>query len=459
MTLSVALVRGKWHSIWESLACGYLYSYTKDLVEPGDYVFFDGYFDSDEEIIKGCAEADIVGFSGTTSQMPWSLRIAAAIKQRSPDSRIFVGGYGPSVSPEWFIEESISIPRGPISGAVVGEGERPWRSILLSGGIQTGVIFEPAIPDLDSIPFPDRDFIKVERCIGVAKREEGRRVTGIFGNRGCLRRCKFCADGSPKTIYGVALRERSPKNILDEMEQVAPRYGIEFFKFADPEVNTRPGRIRELTDEFLRRKWRIPWGGNMLANPWEDGDGERLYDAACREVWIGLESGSLEIHKHIGKGVTPNLIRHAFKDAKDAGLMRRAYVLMGTPMETKETIKETEALIDEVMPDTVSFSILASYPGTEYYTPDMADWDWEHIDEYGGDANQFHNLGITKMNRRQLLDERNRLIEKYAGSLARIMQRKRELGWIENTSAQPPIGIIDTSEIRITDYQLDDPRP
>src|SRR3990167_1089387 len=249
MTLSVALVRGKWHTIWESLACGYLYSYTKDLVEPGDYVFYDGYFDSNEEIINGCAEADIVGFSGTTSQMPWSLRIAAAIKQRSPDSRIFVGGYGPSVSPEWFIEESISIPRGPISGAVVGEGERPWRSILLSGGIQTGVIFEPAIPDLDSIPFPSRSFIKCERTIEVAKREEGRRVTGILGNRGCLRRCRFCADGSKLTIYGVKLRERSPKNIVDEMEAVQQVWNLDFWKAADPEVNTRIGRSEELSKE------------------------------------------------------------------------------------------------------------------------------------------------------------------------------------------------------------------
>ena len=426
--------------MWEPLALGYLYSFTKDLPNV-EYIYMgDGAFDSDEEIIKGCAEADIIGFSGTTSQMPWSLRIATAIKQRSPDCHIFVGGYGPSVSPEWFVEGSVSIPRGPISGAVVGEGERPWKSILLSGGVQTGVIFEPAIPDLDSIPFPDRDFIKVERCIAVAKREEGRRVTGILGNRGCLRRCKFCADGSPKTIYGVALRERSPKNILDEMEQVAPRYGIEFFKFADPEVNTRPGRIRELTDEFLRRGWRIPWGGNMLANPWEDGDGKRLYDAACREVWIGLESGSLEIHKHIGKGVTPNLIRHAFKDAKEAGLMRRAYVLMGTPMETLETIKETEALIDDVQPDTVSFSILAPYPGTEYYRPEFADWDWSKVDEYGGDVNQFHNLGITKMTRPELLAERLRLIEKYKGHLSRIMHKKIALG------------VIDTGEIQVTDF-------
>ena len=44
MGLKVAIVRGKWHSVWESLAAGYLFSYTKDLVEEGNYQFFDGYF-------------------------------------------------------------------------------------------------------------------------------------------------------------------------------------------------------------------------------------------------------------------------------------------------------------------------------------------------------------------------------------------------------------------------------
>ena len=426
-------MRGSWHSVWEPLALGYLYSYTKDLPNV-EYIYMgDGAFDTESDIISHCADADIVGFSGTTSQMPWSVRIIEQIKARSPSTLCYVGGYGPSVSPDWFIDK--------VDGVVAGEGEVPWRDILQSGGKTRGMVVHPAISNLDSIPFPDRDFIKVERCIGVAKREEGRRVTGILGNRGCLRRCKFCADGSPKTIYGTKLRERSPSNIVDEMELVGERHDIEFFKFADPEVNTRPGRTRELCAELTRRGWKVPWGGNFLANPMDSEDARALYAAGCREAWIGLESGSLEIHKHIGKGVTPNLIRKAFQVTKEAGLLRRAYVLMGTPLETKETIRETEALIDEVRPDTVSFSILAPYPGTEYYQPEFADWDWEHIDEYGGNANQYHNLDRTKMNRTDLLAERLLLIEKYKGHLSGIMTKKIALG------------VIDTGEIALNDFE------
>ena len=426
--MKVGLVRGRWHSVWESLSCGYLYSATKDLTNIDLYSFWDGYFESDDKIIKGASECDIVGFSGTTSQMPWSVRIAAAIKERNPNTRIYLGGYGPSVDPgNW-------ANRSGVDGVVVGEGEVAWRAIIESEGRERGVIFRPAAQDLDSIPFPDRDFIQVERCIAIAKKEEGRRVTSVLGNRGCLRRCKFCADGSPLTIYGRKLRERSPGNILDEMERVRDDHRIEFFKFADAEVNTRPGRAREIATCFLRRKWEVPWGGNFLVNPLDGGDAKALYAAGCREVWMGLESGSPEILQHIGKGTNLATIRKAFKATKEAGLLRRAYVLMGTPLETKETIKMTEAMIDEVRPDTVSFSILAPYPGTEYYDEAKhGGLDWEHIDEYGG-SNPWRTDALSH---EELLQERLRLIEKYRGHLSTIMAKKIALG------------IIDTGEIAL----------
>ena len=72
--MKAVLIRGRWHSVWENLASGYLYSFTKELVD--EYLFFDGYFDSDEEIIAACVDADVVGFTGTTSQMHWNLPIA-----------------------------------------------------------------------------------------------------------------------------------------------------------------------------------------------------------------------------------------------------------------------------------------------------------------------------------------------------------------------------------------------
>jgi len=419
--MKVVLVRGRWHSVWENLACGYLYSYTTDLADK--YLFFDGYFDSDDGIIAACLDADIVGFTGTTSQMRWNMEIASAIKRENPRVWIVMGGYGPSASPSnW-------VGRWPVDCVVTGDGEVSWSQIIK--GRRDPLVYNPPLMDLDSVPFPDREFIRVERCIQIAKREEGRRVTSVLGNRGCLRRCKFCLDGTPNrnlslpTIYGAKLRERSAANIVDEMEQVVAAHAIEFLKFADPEVNTRPGRIKEFAQELIQRRWSIPWGGNFLTNPFDEGDAELLYKAGCREVWFGLESGSPKILKAVGKGTTVATTRRAFKAAKEAGLMRRSYVLLGTHLETLETIRETESLIDEVLPDTVSFSILAPYPGTEYYDPNKhSGLEWDKIDEYSG------SVSICSLSAEELNHERQRLLNKYRGNLSLIMKKKVALGVI-----------------------------
>ena len=228
-----------------------------------------------------------------------------------------------------------------------------------------------------------------------------------------------------QTIYGAKLRERSPVDIVDEMEQVAEAYNIEFFKFADPEVNTRPRRVQELSEELIRREWNIPWGGNFLVNPFSETDGGLLYRAGCREVWLGLESGSPKILKEIGKGTSVKTIRTAFRSAKDAGLMRRAYVLLGTPLETLETIKETEDLIDEVQPNTVSFSILAPYPGTEYYDENKhGGLEWDKLDEYSG------SVSLCSLSPEELNHERQRLLDKYRGNLSLILKKKIAMGVI-----------------------------
>ena len=179
----------------------------------------------------------------------------------------------------------------------------------------------------------------------------------------------------------------------------------------------------------------------MLVNPFDEKDAEALHRAGCREVWFGLESGSPEILAHIGKGTNVGLTRRAFQVAREVGILRRAYVLLGTPPETLATIRQTEALIDEVQPDTVSFSILAPYPGTEYYDPEShAGLDWGKIDEYGGPANPWRSEALTHA---ELVSEQLRLIERYRGNLSSIIRKKIALG------------IINENEIQLTDFQPD----
>ena len=100
--MKIVIVQPKTFHTWEALNIGYLASYLR---EHGYYnlSFYSGFFDPDEEIIKGCRDADIVGFSCTSPQMKHALHLARAIKNSK--NYIVFGGVHPSALPEDTVEK------------------------------------------------------------------------------------------------------------------------------------------------------------------------------------------------------------------------------------------------------------------------------------------------------------------------------------------------------------------
>ena len=82
---------------WEALGLGYLASFSyKFGYRPEQYSFYAGEFDSDDEILAGCADAAIVGFSLTSFQIAHGLHLGREIRKVNPRVKIIWGGYGVS---------------------------------------------------------------------------------------------------------------------------------------------------------------------------------------------------------------------------------------------------------------------------------------------------------------------------------------------------------------------------
>jgi len=77
--MKIVFIQPKSFHTWETLNIGYLAPYLR-LHGYNNLPFFSGFFNSDEEIIKGCKDANIVGFSCTSPQMKHALHLAKAIK-------------------------------------------------------------------------------------------------------------------------------------------------------------------------------------------------------------------------------------------------------------------------------------------------------------------------------------------------------------------------------------------
>ena len=438
--MKVSLVRARYHSVWEPNSLMYISAYLQSKVPDVKVEIIDGFFDSDEEIVRRVSDSDFVGIGGTTPQVKHMIDLSKKIKAQNSKIKIAVGGFGVSIRPQ-LIDKIDSIDH-----ICLGEGEQSMVDVI-TGQAQRFVNNLP-IPDLNSIPFPDRDNIDLERYIAIAQRDEGRRVTSVLTERGCAFNCTFCAEGvfgtiwrkietkleSDLTLDSISydrpnrIRMRDPKSVVNEMVQVRDKFNIEFFKTSDAETNPTRAHFINLCKEMVEQNLGVPWGCNMRADKMDDEMCEWAVKANCTEFFIGLESGVAEIHEHINKGTTVEMIKHAFKISKEYGIMRRSYCFIGTPLETHKTIKQTEALIDECEPDVFGICVLCPYPGTTYYRPEFDLIDWSQVDEY---ANTFWST--ENMTNVELRNEQARLMEKYKNKLATNFRKKFKSGIIAPT--------------------------
>lgn len=429
--MKISLVRARYPSVWEPTNLMYISSYIQSKFQGNLSVkILDAFFDSDKEILKQIMDSDFVGFSGTTPQVSHMLHLAKLVKKENKNVKIIVGGFGPSLQPHKFLNEP------SIDFVVVGEGEQSMLDII-NGQTNGKLVSSSPISDIDSIPNPDRDSIDLNRYIAIAEKEEGRRVTSIMTERGCPFGCTFCAEGEFGTIWRKAdlknneisyerpnrLRQRNAKLIVEEMLEVKDRFNITFFKMNDAETNPTKPHFIKLCKEMVSKKLDVPWGCNMRCDKMDEEICQWAAKANCEEFWMGMESGSPEIHREINKGTTVEMIKRAFMVSKKYGIRRRTYCLLGTPLESYETIKQTENLIEEVDPEIIGFSILAPYPGTSYWTKEYDDMDWSDVDEF---SNKF--WGSKFLTNKELRTEQARLIEKFSDKLAPIIRKKQKMG-------------------------------
>lgn len=390
--MKITLVHGKYFNSWEALGLGYIGAYLKSRRRDVEVNFFQCCFDGDAEVIRGAEDSDIVAFSCTTPTFPHAVKIAGRIKEINPSVRTVVGGYHPSaVASESLVNE--------IDHVVVGEGEAALLEIV-EGRTDRIAIGRPM--SFEELPWPDRNLIKNERNIEVAFHDNNKRITSFQSHRGCQFSCKYCLDGHKKALYGDVrkglVRYRPVSDLLDEIEEVVRNFSIDLFKFSDPTWNTSKEWVIEFCEQKISRRLAVPFYPNIHAGVTSEDMFKIMAKAGCHEIAVGVESGSPEILRQIGKGTTVEKIRQCVKWAKNAGILVRGYFILGMPEETEEDLKLTEKFAEELDLDEYGFTILCPYPGTFMYNPEkFRTVDWENADEYSNDFWQTDHLSNQQL--------------------------------------------------------------
>lgn len=255
--------------------------------------------------------------------------------------------------------------------------------------------------NLDEIPWASliyRDFLKIEHySYGAQLHPE---VTIVSG-RGCPYQCTFCV--FPQTITGQRYRPRSVKDVVDEMEFIQKTWPRnKEIMFEDDTLTVDKTRMRQLSEEILRRGFKVTWSGNARADFDDVALLKLMKKSGCRLFCVGFESADQAILERMRKGGATIRMRDRFvKGCREAGIMLHGCFLFGGANETRESMRQTLEAAKSMPLDTAQFFPMMVYPGTRAYEEAAAkgELDSENYEEWlrgsGYYASQIHRGELT----------------------------------------------------------------
>ncbi|MFH1691100.1 MAG: radical SAM protein [Candidatus Omnitrophota bacterium] len=308
-----------------------------------------------------------------------ALEIAKLIKKVSPEIKVVLGGN--HASSYW----KHVLKNQAVDFVVIGEGEetflelvrtltasKPFEHILgLGWRDNSGRIKRsperPLIKNLDEIPFPEVDLINYHRYFSHTNPFAMRApVISLITSRGCPGKCVYC---TVKAVWGRSWRGRSPKNVVDEIENYMRKYNIREFAFLDDSASVDRKRWEGLCDEIIARSLNIKWTTpNGIAHWTLTKDIlDKMKKAGCYRITFGIESGYPETRRFLGKPYSLQQAKELIQHANRIGLWTICTNIIGFPYENLNSINATIDFAKRCGTDFAAFYLLMPQPTSEVY--------------------------------------------------------------------------------------------
>lgn len=318
-----------------------------------------------EEIVEEFIEInpDIIGYFTRCDILPRVIKSAEIVKKKMKKVKIFLGGSG-----VYGNERDILLNFKFIDLIILGEGEKTIRRIL-SGNL---------LKEIPGIAFREQGNVVVNRdvelindldIIPIPKRRGEIRKTDLFqieAGRGCPYNCSFC---STSIFWKRKYRVRTPKRLLDEIEDLLKYYGNIKFTFLHDNLAVSQEYVEELVAEIKKRELHFSWGCCARIDNINERIIQLLKSAGCTHIYFGIETGSERMQKIIGKNIHLNTIYENMELCNKYGIDTTQSYVLGFPEESIEDIDLTLELAIKLANYTSSKMVQLSYlqptPGTK----------------------------------------------------------------------------------------------
>lgn len=226
----------------------------------------------------------------------------------------------------------------------------------------------------------------------------GEKEVTIVTSRGCVFDCAFCG-GARSLNQDVIVRVRNEESIIREIEEVQGIYpDVRSVRVLD-DLFLRSGESIDMANKIFSNFPELSWRGmaHVLSLKNNIDKVKELRIGRCKELFVGIESGSVRMRTKINKLGSPDDVICVSRKILENGIDLKGYFIYGFPDETEEDFRQTYNLakkIKEISLETqgnfrTSVFQFRPYHGTKLYNEIMDKTGLIHGCEFNYSISQF----------------------------------------------------------------------
>ena len=335
------------------------------------------------------SKPDLIGISGIITAFRFVNELVRDLKKAFPDIPVVIGGHIVLDNYEMLLKST------GCDYTITGYGEKPLSYLVehlekkrdiddipgLSYLKKGEVVHNPNyafVDDMDSIPLPAYHLIDMEYYITVYKKnpkleaylaKSGKpappmRSATVIAARGCTDQCSFCVhefEHKGFMVHSIAYVINNIRFLYEKYHARIFGLGEDLFLYSAEQATQLVNAMNaEFPDAYFYCSTRADYVVRQ-------GLADVLKNSNCFYMAYGFESGSNDMLKILNKRMTRDINVAAYKTISKTNIYPACSFMVGTPGETKETIKETiDAIKDARIVDSAVF-FTTPYPGSRLF--------------------------------------------------------------------------------------------
>lgn len=327
---------------------------------------------------------DIVGIPVFTSTADYCFDTARLVRTALPKATIIFGNIHASSQPELTLRQCPAI-----DFIVKHEGEFTFDELIRCIADQDDASIKgipglcwmdhdtfqenpnrPFIEDLDVLPKGFYSDLNLERYVPHPTQYVVLPNHPVVTQRGCPYPCTYC---EASVILGKKTRYFSQERIVEELKILRDEKGARGIYFQDSTFTMNKKYVMKLFDLMIREKLGLLWSCNTRADRVDNELCEAMYQAGCRQIILGIESGNQESLNIVKKQTTVETQMLGVQTIHKNKIETICSYILCLPGETEAMAMNTVHYAKSLASRIAMFYLPVPYPGSALYQACAAD--------------------------------------------------------------------------------------